>query len=167
MEAMIDIETLDTELTAVVYQVAVVFFKGNGVHPYFWNIAVTEQVNAGRTISGDTMAFHLGGDHAQDMLDAMSSFGRVPLTSFADRFRQAFAENQPTAVWTKGTFDCPIIASLIGDVPWKFYQVKELRTLMNECGVPKGKVAHNAMDDCIDQIKALKKCRAVIRKGLK
>ena len=62
VEAMIDIETFDTTNESVVFQAAIVIFdKNHGtVYQETWNLDIDEQLQAGRTVSASTMAFHLG-----------------------------------------------------------------------------------------------------------
>ena len=168
MEVMIDIETLDTADTAVVFEVGAVFFKGAKQHRYQWDLVVEQQVRDGRTICGDTMAFHFKTNGGVGMLASISKPSHCVL-SMHKELTELFKTHAPTDCWAKGNFDYPILESLFADlgVPWKFYQLRELRTLMKECDIPKGIVRHTALQDCVDQIKRLKACRKVIKDGSK
>ena len=166
---MIDIETLDILDTAVVYQVGILIFKGaKVVDKKLINMDVKEQLRAQRTISSDTMRFHLEGDHSLDMLNALADNTTYSIEGLQNALQFYGVTSDIDIWWSKGNFDFPILNSLLGgNVPWKFYQLGELRTLMKACNIPKTKTAHTALADCEEQFKALKKCRAIIRKGLK
>lgn len=169
MEVMIDIETLDTKASAVVYEVGAVFFKGTKQFKYLWRLDVPVQVARGRTISGDTMKFHFGHVQGKNLLTALTDPKILSMPCFIHELIEAVQQHKPEKFWAKGNFDYPILEDLFDlfctKVPWKYYQLGELRTLMKECGVDKGKVQHTAAADCVDQIKRLKACRAIIRKG--
>lgn len=168
MEVMIDIETLDTKTSAVVFEVAAIFFEGTERFEYRWALNTTYQLNNGRTLSKDTVEFHLKNVSTAEYLGfALADETALSVPELEVYLAEAFNQHEPTACWAKGNFDYPILEDMLDAVPWRFYQLRELRTLMKECGVPKGKVAHSALDDCTKQIANLKKCRVIIKKGSK
>jgi len=166
-EAMVDIETLDTTETAVIFQVAVVLFDADHT-PIFSrqiNLEIQEQINAGRTISESTLTFHLNiPDNLQRSLNDPSVMDLDYFHSFlaSTFFTQKY---NIEAWWSKGDFDFKLLENLIASskhpmqLPWSFRNKRELRTLMKECGVPKGTVVHNALADCHAQIAQLAECR--------
>lgn len=161
-EMMIDVETLDVEDTAVVFEVAVVFFKGKKRHKYRWVLDVDQQLRMGRTLSADTLLFHM--NSPKGLKDCLRTICKTNLWGFTQRFHKLFKFYNPKECWSKGSFDFPLVAQLFNDeVPWEFWQLRDLRTLMKECGVDSGKIAHTAMADCMDQIRQLEKCRKVIK----
>jgi hypothetical protein len=166
IEAMADIETLDTKNSAVVFQIGLVIFEGGLLLEQFqWNLDIDQQLGRGRTVSASTLAFHLG--IPTNLKDAIVKedeiyCGAVVITAL----QEVIARYKIKNFWSKGSFDFNILESLFIDyqaaTPWKYYQLRELRTLMQECNVPKGDVSHNALEDCLAQIKQLNACRAKI-----
>lgn len=77
-----------------------------------------------------------------------------------------FIGGYKAVVWSKGAFDLRILrehytANHMG-CPWQYYNERDLRTVMKEAGVarPYEQVSHNALDDCIQQVGSLLRCRA-------
>ena len=169
VEAMIDIETFDVTHDAVVFQAAVIFFDKNHSITYreLWNLNFDEQYAAGRDVSASTMIFHLG--IPANAKAALQDKNKVTMTEFADHLLALFKDLKPKNTWAKGSFDFNILENMFKSidrqVPWKFYQLRELRTLMSECGVKKGDVSHNALEDCVAQVAQLAECRGVIQAG--
>lgn len=163
---MIDIETFNTTNDAVVFQVAVVIFNPDNEDIWSdqWCLDVDEQLELGRTVNASTLAFRLGiPGNAKLCLESELLMTLSDLSGMLDLI---FDEFNPETVWAKGNFDFNILEDLLGEVPWKYYQCRELRTLMKECGVSKGDVAHTALEDCQAQIKQLKACREIIEDGI-
>lgn len=176
---MIDIETLDTTASAVVIQIGAVVFDYNDkgqvtiVDQLDIKLPVAPQLNIGRTISLDTVKFWLNSPKQQQLLGELLT----PETKY--NYRNALAEflefcqaHQPREYWSQGpTFDIIILEDMIaqidsaGDtrnVPWKFYQVRDLRTVQKFVGddaksekMKAENSNHNALDDCHSQIKLL------------
>ena len=166
IEAMTDIETLDTKNSAVVFQIGLVIFKENKtISKHQWNLQIDEQLKIGRTVSASTLAFHLGiPENLKSSIE--SGAGIYSFRESMKGFQAVVASHEIKNFWAKGSFDFNILESLLQDYnigpPWKFFQLRELRTLMSECKVPKGDVSHNALEDCIAQIKQLHECRFLI-----
>jgi hypothetical protein len=163
IEAMIDIETLDTKNSAVVFQIGLVIFKEEKrLKERQWNLMIDQQLARGRTVSASTLAFHLG--IPANLMGAIKQeddiyCGGVAINGLKDEIASYEIKN----FWAKGSLDFNILESLFSDynevVPWKFFQLRELRTLMSECKVPKGDVSHNALEDCLAQVEHLNECR--------
>lgn len=170
VEAMIDIETLDTTNDAIVFQAAIVMFDEdhNITYQETWNLDVDEQFISFRSMSASTLAFHL--QIPTNAKAALEDKDATTMAHFASDLCTRFDVNSPKKIWAKGSFDFNILENLFrltdSEVPWKFYQLRELRTLMDETGVPRGDVAHTALDDCIAQVAQLAECRAVIKSGV-
>ncbi len=170
-ELMIDIETLNTTNDAIVFQVGLAVFNSEThkvLKERIFEMDIEEQNCRGRTFSADTLAFHLG--IPASLRASITDPDKVHylVDDLYASIQLLVAEFKPKVVWAKGSFDFNILEDMFGysnerAMPWKFYQVRELRTLMQECGVSKGDVSHNALEDCIAQIKQLKACREVIK----
>jgi hypothetical protein len=81
-------------------------------------------------------------------------------------------EDRCREVWSKGVFDTDILAAHFGMqqriVPWRHYEVRDLRTLMKTCGVSGrlySQVAHEGLADALAEAKELKACLEMISHG--
>lgn len=174
---MIDIETLDTKSSAVVIQIAAVPFtytkKGavNITGELDYKLPVAPQLGLGRTISEATVKFWLNDPDKQQLLGSLLSEGSAYVgESYEQAIQDLFEFVEETGtreIWTQGpTFDVIILedmAKQLGvDISWKFYQVRDLRTVQEFVGhddksraMKKANSNHNALDDCHSQIKLL------------
>lgn len=169
VEAMVDLETLDTTPTSAVFQAAIVFFDKTHTIIYreTWNINVDEQLARFRTVSASTLAFHLG--NPENVKAALEDEEAVSVGTFVRHLIDNIQIYKPKMIWTKGNFDCNILQTMFNDeglnTPWNFRQICELRTLMREIGVKRGEVSHNALEDCTKQVAQLAECRGRIEHG--
>lgn len=162
-EAMIDIETLDTEDTSICYQVGIILFRGHEVVAQRqWNLDIQEQIDAGRSISADTLAFHL---RIPQGLGTSMAMADTDVATFKAQLRSFWRRNfNPKYWWAKGNMDFDVLEDLIGEdnCPWEWYNQMELRTLIRETGADKPEPPHNALADCILQHGQLLQCREII-----
>jgi hypothetical protein len=164
LEAMIDIETFDTATSAVVFQVGLITFDsttGAVDQRFSWNLDVQAQLDEGRTVSASTLMFWLDPNIS---VVAGSSLASESTNLYELSLALVAALTDVKTIWAKGSFDFNLLEDLLSadytSVPWKYYQLRELRTLLKECGVPKQTVvSHDALDDCEQQIKLLMECR--------
>lgn len=175
---MIDIETLDTKASSVVIQTACVIFDYNdkgqvsiiGEGNSFLNVG--DQLKIGRTISEDTVKFWLSNSDNQgvlgDILSQGSKFEKGQLKDMVQDTLTLFKDTPDVVeIWSQGpTFDIIILEDMCKQlglqVPWKFYQVRDLRTVQKFVGDDAKSIKmkaensnHNALDDCHSQIKLL------------
>lgn len=168
---MIDIETLDTTASAVVIQIAAVAFDYNDkgqvkiLGEFDAKLHTSNQIHDGRTISEDTVKFWLSSDKQQLLLgDLLRSPDDHYLTDL-ENFYRFCNTSKAQEYWSQGpTFDMIILEDMIkpADMPWKFYQVRDLRTVQKFVGddakskkMKAENSNHNALDDCHSQIKLL------------
>lgn len=164
---MIDIETLDTEETAAIFQVGVIVFDSEyeSVVEKLFHISqreVENQIREGRTMSLSTMLFHL--ETPANVLDTFRE-GRMFTVGMVDVLRdlkKLIQDYKVGDIWQKGSMDLNVLSHINGGDFWHYRQPRELRTLMRECGVERGDPTHNALEDCRLQISKLKECREVI-----
>lgn len=163
-EAMVDIETLDTEDSAVVYQVGVIVFnQGEMIFSREFNLPIQEQLDAGRTISESTLAFHMLSP--MGLSNSMHHAFRDSIEHMRQQLVQVAQGFKPKYWWSKGDFDYSVLEDLFGgkdQVPWQWYQKMELRTLIRETGAEKLEANHTAVKDCLIQLHQLNECRSVI-----
>jgi len=68
-------------------------------------------------------------------------------------------------LWAKGAFDFQILEAHYRacglTVPWEYWQLRDLRTIIKEAGVrvDHSRVAHNALEDCVAQVRQLMQAR--------
>ena len=161
IEAMVDIETLDTEETAVVYQVGIIIFKGEDLLlTKEFNLPLQEQIDSGRTISESTLGFHLF--NPRGLANSMHNPMKDSLQSLVEFLSNVSKAYQPKYWWSKGDFDYKVLESLLAKVPWQWYQKMELRTLIRECKAEKLEPDHTALKDCLIQLSQLNECRRII-----
>lgn len=165
VRAMVDIETLDTVETALVLEIGVVKvdFEDSSREVYRCSPGRQEQLDAGRTISLDTLGFW-----TQQPEDARrllrNGLTETPVKDCLDeisRFLDDAAE-----VWAKPpSFDLNILANLnrqfrpagAGDL-WYYRAPRDLRTLLavyGDPGVQHNGTVHNALDDADFQMRQL------------
>jgi len=168
---MIDIETLDTANSAVIFQIGVVIFDGPKVLEEFClDIQVSTQLEkAGvyepRTVSASTLAFWLNPKISGVAHKALTSKDAVPIGVALKRLWSYLNEHKLDAVWAKGSFDFNLLEHACEQygvaVPWKYFMPRDLRTMMKECSVSKhDNISHNALDDCQNQHRQLMECRS-------
>lgn len=180
IEAMLDIETLDTDPQAVVLQIALVVFDTADNYEvkkiHSWHLSAKSQCAAGRTISVETLGWWLQqSDGAIEEVLSRSLNGTTVHHDVAlSELQQVIAElNQQHGlgkIWARGDMDFYVIENMFGrrQLPWKYYQKGDCRSVydfarglgvdvdeiqMNASGAM---TAHNAVDDCVIQISILR-----------
>lgn len=169
LHAMIDIETMDTETTAVVLSVGMVVYDPltivrsdlSRLHKLYYALDIREQVEKGRTIGADTIVWW-----SQQSAEARKVFTEQPrshpigaLSSLSDMLREYKVQH----IWGNGVdFDNAIINSLAKSFgatkPLHYKHNRCFRTLKAMLGhhipahatMPIG-THHNAVDDALYQ----------------
>lgn len=157
---MLDLETLDTATSAAILSIGAVKFNPNNESPlgekFYLALDVQSNIDAGRTISGDTLNWWMGQDN-----EARAVFKgpqRVALPEALEALA-SFFDHPDYQVWGNGSdFDNAITIHAFQQqgwkAPWKFWNNRCYRTLKSLPGVPKmapfeGK--HNALIDACAQ----------------
>lgn len=182
MHAMIDLETLDTEPTAVVTAVGIVMFDPYSNTPPLHKLyCVTndwsEQQKRGRTISGDTVRWWFEQDElARNALTVPQSEYSISTEGMLREVAEFFdGYGNDVELWGNGAdFDNVILGSLYKSYgmkkPWSYSMNRCYRTMNS---LPKGKhfikperigTHHNALDDAITQAVTLQAIFAAQRK---
>ena len=168
-DLMLDIETLDTKPTALVLSLGLTWFDFDdpNVVPYggqHYRLDLREQQDKlGRTISVDTVMWWMGqGVKAQE---AWQFATVTPVPTVLGVVEGAV--KQSDRVWAKGPdFDCVILASLFPAIKWPFWKHRDVRTVLDVAGIRDRKfegIAHNALDDAVNQANALREAVAKLR----
>lgn len=160
---MIDLETMGTRYDAPVVAIGAVFFNPDTSElgeSFYANIDLEDACRFGKA-TGGTIAWWLRqSDAARGALTRPGSTSSAAFSAF-----RAFVEShtREPVVWGNGaTFDISILefafpATTGRDAPWKFWNVRDCRTVKDlaapfdiEVG-PLAGVAHNALDDAKHQ----------------
>jgi exodeoxyribonuclease VIII len=176
---MIDIETWDTAPTSVIRAIALVGFNLDGtaheMHLIDSRRTVDTQIKAGRTISNDTVTWWSGRPMNLEMLLCRENeingpiAGGTPdnLAEFMIKIDLALeavsAHDADIRVWSRGHFDIAILEHLLAahgrPIPWRYNQVRDVRTLDEITPPIKSTLSHHPLADCLAQIKQV--CRAL------
>jgi 3' exoribonuclease, RNase T-like len=151
---MIDIETLDTEPTAVVLSLGVAVFNDSRVtNTTSWTFKIQPQIDAGHTISASTMKFWM--DQDPDVrAEAFKEEYRSDKVNYL--FNYFLKCHEVTEFWAyKPSFDYVILSNLWKgfEVPWSKGRFLDAYTLqrLTSIPIPRSKGHHNALIDAVDQ----------------
>jgi hypothetical protein len=172
--AMLDIETLGLEPSAVVLSVGAVLFTDeamrNSLEPgldfnktFFVVPDIGLQIANGRTINQDTLKFWQKANQKSiaDWAGADSKYKTWPHAA-CYRLHDFIKENGVVELWVNGLdFDVPILKSLFEQAsckwPLPYNAVRDARTIYNVCpkqinAKPNDLKDHTAINDCKGQI---------------
>lgn len=163
---MIDIETLDTTLHSVIISIAAVKFNFNDdkTETFYRNIHPKTCSELGMTISQETVNWWA--DQSTDARKAVT-INQVHIHDALEDMVE-FLSDLPkhTEYWAQGiVFDYGNLQNALElcDIqdPWLYHKISDSRTLFKFCHLdwtsyPRVGSHHNALDDCLTQIAALK-----------
>ena len=156
---MIDIETLDTELTAIVVSIALVRFDYGGKinTPIVIYPSIEEQAKAGRTTSTETAIWWLTQNCKAIKSTFVDESQRLSVEDAKEIVVQAISTT-PRDIWAKSPqFDISILENLFREKIAPFRRVFDVRTAQlflserPDYALP----THVAEEDCINQIRIL------------
>lgn len=152
LNVMIDIETLDIKPTAVVVSVGIVTFTQDETRDILYidaKASIMDQISKGRTVDQDTVAWWKG----KPTIDTLKSPCVSP-SDLSELRRMIYVHTPPELeYWSRGSLDFIVLENLLVDcVPWKYWQLRDVRTL--DHFVPKctPTIPHNPVADCLAQI---------------
>lgn len=157
---MIDFETLDTRLDCVILTIGACVFdpRGSGVlQTVYIKPDVDEQIAMGRSVDEGTLNWW-GTQNQQAQDEAFGEEGRIPFHDALEQLNKLCWNKE--RVWSNGAaFDIAILEFALKNasltVPWKFWEVRDTRTLWEVAGVrlnsDGGSTSHRADDDAIKQ----------------
>lgn len=168
---MLDLETFGNGANAVVVSIGAVAFDpytdAIGEHSFHRFLDVDEQFKLGRSADASTLMWWLEQEEAARLKLIDGHEQRVSIDGALEAFGfwlSEVSEPRTVQVWGNGAaFDNAILASLYKHIgraqPWMFWNDRCFRTLKAlNSHVPKpatGGVAHDALDDAIQQSKHL------------
>ncbi len=162
---MVDIETWDTEPTAVVRAIAVVKFSTGGsiLHQTLIDCrqTVDQQVQGRRTMGGATIRWW----QSQEPLDQLLKPHRGHLYFHCPEGMESIAKILETAlgghecsapVWSRGRFDLDILKHLMESVdyqlPVNWRDTRDVRSLDELVGKVESQLPHDPLEDCLAQV---------------
>lgn len=170
MDIMIDIETAGTLKNSAIMAIAAVKFDiatGEVFEDFYVNVDLQSCIDSGMEVDGGAIYFWMGErdkvkQPARDVL-----FEDRKQLSEALVLLNGFVSPHPNAnIWQHSNFDAPILEDAYTrnktNYPWKFYNTRDIRTLMGLCpyqisqtckAIPTNENAHDALADCLYQIK--------------
>lgn len=173
---MIDLETLGTKPGSVIASIgAIEFFPEAGVTGEELHVAVntTSALLAGLTTDAGTVKWWQNQNpQAQDSItNNPATLGTaLSLLTTMLQDRETFSLDAELKIWCRGTsFDQPMLdaayAALKQPAPWKYWQWRDMRTLLKVCEEHMGyrervraDVKHDALDDARHQAHVVMDC---------
>lgn len=158
MDVMIDIETLGTEPGCVVLTVGACTMQQNPEDRMVYSAALNweTQVRQGGLVDPGTLKWWMK-QSPEARAEAFENGERLTPHEFGADFARWWQSVGAERIWSHGaSFDVPILESL-ADMPWKFWNVRDTRTLYSFAGVtPKrGNDHHHALADAMAQTDAV------------
>ncbi len=164
---MIDIETLDNKPTAIILSIAAAKFnfKDDEIeNTYYSNVNIDSCKHYGMTAGKDTIDWWY--KQPKEVFEQMKNNQQDIKKVLVDM--SEFIGSGKKFLWVNGaSFDYPILTNaynLVGiNKPWHYSAENDVRTVFNMFGYDWRSFKrvgnyHNALDDCITQIAALKDC---------
>jgi hypothetical protein len=150
---MIDIETYDVTPSAVILSIGAERILGSGT----FYVEIDPNTQYERTASLATKEWWA--KQGNPPIHGTTTLHDA-LTSLAHWLKSLSEE---PIIWCKGTdFDTVILAhaykQLNLEVPWKYYNVRDCRTVFKLCNAPKVGAEHNALEDAMAQSDELIRC---------
>lgn len=161
-DVMLDFETLGVSTEAVVCQIGACYFDKNTGEigeKFKVNVDAIDAVKSGAIINPDTVYWWL--DQSKEAQNSILAHPRKPI-------REAFEElntflSKAEAIWSHATFDYVILQQTMRrlDIKTKYHYrtARDIRTLVSLAHLSAKKEAtregvhHDALDDCIYQVK--------------
>jgi hypothetical protein len=175
---MLDLETLSTKNDAIILTIgAIKFDRNNDWDDTFTLDKIPESRKFYKRIkveSCEKLGLHRDENtekwwNQQNKEAKEEAFGfiedRLDIAEVLQMFSKWFGNSK--YIWGNGSsFDITILTEAYSrchiDLPWKFYNIRDLRTLLDICNVRLSNFSnnskHNALYDCFYQVKALKSC---------
>lgn len=170
LNIMFDIETLGIQANSIILSIAAVKFEfgSDDTDVFSINIDPKTSKQLGMISDPDTIRWW-----KEQSPEALAEFMKnpVPIKDALQQFVDWVGPNWKKTVWwaNGANFDYPVMEWSLRaagvELPWKYWNCRDARTVYSLCGInmkeyPRVGVYHNAVDDCLTQIKALKECLA-------
>lgn len=165
---MFDLETFGTKPGSVLRSIGAAVFNldtGDTGSTFYRNISRESCEAIGLTVDPTTEKWW--SEQSKEAQDALVADHR-PFAEVATAFHNWFRENNGVEIWCQGAnFDSVLWEAAVAKawpsknfVPWKFWNVRDTRTVyhvagFNDKSVPRAATYHNALDDSLHQIRCV------------
>lgn len=170
---MVDLETLSTSMDAHVLTIGAVAFDfwGNIKEEFYRRIEFDSCARLGLRRDEKTLKWW-DNQPAEARAEVFSEDNRLHIKDALLEFNKFWIANKGEKLWCNGAnFDEPILSTIYEKLnlekPWKFWNVRCLRTYIDIVGLSMkdfGFTAHHALADCKNQVLAYKKATDVLSK---
>jgi len=168
---MVDLETLSTSMDAQVLTIGAVAFDfwGNEKDEFYLRINLDSCAEIG--LKKDEKTMRWWANQTEDAKkEAFNPENRVHIKEALLKFNKFWEKNKGEKIWCNGAnFDEPILSTIYEKLklekPWKFWNVRCLRTYLDIVGMNMSKygfTAHNSLLDSKNQVLAYKKVTEVL-----
>ena len=168
-EIMIDIETLSTQNNAMILTIGAIKFQRNedltelkNMETFYVRIDTKSCKNLNMHVDDETLKWW-GRQSEEAKNEVFYNTDRLDINESLTQLSQFLKGHK--YIWSNSpSFDCVILENAFKccgiEVPWKFWNLRDCRTVYDLGRVNLKSVSvvkHNALDDCYNQIIALKK----------
>lgn len=165
---MLDIETLGTSANSIILSIAAVKFEFGNDETEVYSVNIDPKSSKKYGMISDPATIQWWKDQKPEALKSFM-IDQISIEDALDGFTDFVGPQwKDTIFYANGlSFDMPIIdwsyKATGRTAPWKYWNQRCARTIYALCDVdmrtyPRVGTYHNAVDDCLTQIKALKEC---------
>ena len=170
-DVMIDIETLSTKKNAVILTIGAVKFNRyeenkdiDAMEKFYCRINQESCTKIGMTIDEDTKKWW-NNQSCEAKYEALLNPDRVDINTALDTLKKFLGNVK--YVWANSpNFDCTILENAFNvcniEIPWKFWNLRDCRTIYDLGKVNLKTITnnnkHDAISDCYSQILCVQKC---------
>lgn len=168
-DVMVDLETLGTTADAVVLAIGAVRFDADSAEidnsAFYRAVTIQSNLDAGRAISPATLFWWT--EQSAEARAVLKDPDAVHLDVALSDFVIWGGDWRDTRVWGNGSdFDVAMLSHALREPPWKFWNIRCMRTLKNLPGMKDVRVpavvAHNALSDAHAQAQSVQAMMARI-----
>lgn len=167
---MFDLETLGTSSNSIILALAAVKFEFGSDETEVYSVNIDPKTSKQYGMISNPATIQWWKEQKPEALKAFMT-NQISIEEALDGFTEFVGPKwKDTVFYCNGaSFDYPILQwsydATGRTAPWKYWNQRDARTLYAICGIdmrtyPRVGTYHNAVDDCLTQIKALKECLA-------
>lgn len=170
MNIMLDIETLGTAANSIILSLAAVKFEFGSDKTEVYSVNIDPKTSKKYGMISNPATIQWWKEQKPEALKAFMT-NQISIEEALDGFTEFVGPKwKDTVFWANGiSFDAPILDwsyNATGRTPpWKYWNQRDARTIYALCDInmktyPRIGTYHNAVDDCLTQIAALKEALA-------
>ncbi len=172
-DVMLDLETMGNGSNAVIVQIGACYFDrktGEIGDKFIINVDIESSLSEGFSVSGSTIYWWLNND--KEAIKSIIEGEKTPVKTAINMINDFLRKSE--CIWSHATFDFVIVMNHFHKLQIKptfhYRSARDLRTLVDLSKIDHKQysregVHHNALDDCIYQVKYAVDCLNVISKN--